>query len=564
MSLILDFVARSQQRIAEYGMDLAHQLRYNEPHWQTVKNIRELDAFNNFLLHEIQSLPALEVEKLQGIIADRHDLYNIPATDFLGYQTNALNVGEQFKGDDGEDGRDGRDGITPIIKVGNVTEGDTASVTQRGTTTEIFLDFVLPRGDDGDTIDFEIGEVTQGVFPSVSIDKSNPLLYKFNFQLAKGADGEDGAKGDSAYLYTAYANLPTGEGFSLTDTGQPYMALLPATTPISTPKVADFTGRWFRRIPNFAIGTVTTGDTAAVELVYDDGSDTWKFNFTLPKGSNDNSTTDIHNDLQGLQGGQAEPTKQYYHLTKEEYDQLKFLIYIPPTLTLDPLGVDITEVGSDYINSSLSVRVDVTQLENVKDGLIYFRRRQNGLLQEAVSEAVQLTKTELFNLSGTNKLSRTTPGAEVILEASIVDKKHLNTITKKTFVDFKYRVFWLAHPASEDLLTATTERIQQILDNIKASPVAGMQDSFLTSSPWNSTDVSLNPTTASLHYFYVIYPNAFGTAIITNQVAGYGNAMLTTSETEMYTNGTALSTYKITKAHNDAFAGPLSLMFKIQ
>lgn len=46
----------------------------------------------------------------------------------------------------------GIDGINPTISIGTVTKGDTASVTNVGTDTEAILDFVLPKGDKGDSI----------------------------------------------------------------------------------------------------------------------------------------------------------------------------------------------------------------------------------------------------------------------------------------------------------------------------------------------------------------------------------------------------------------------------
>lgn len=48
------------------------------------------------------------------------------------------------RGLQGETGADSRDGISPTITIGTVTQGDTPSVINRGTVSDVVLDFVLP------------------------------------------------------------------------------------------------------------------------------------------------------------------------------------------------------------------------------------------------------------------------------------------------------------------------------------------------------------------------------------------------------------------------------------
>ena len=52
-------------------------------------------------------------------------------------------------GTPGKDGADGAPGKAATIQVGTVTDGDTASVTNRGTENAAIFDFVLPRGQQG-------------------------------------------------------------------------------------------------------------------------------------------------------------------------------------------------------------------------------------------------------------------------------------------------------------------------------------------------------------------------------------------------------------------------------
>lgn len=53
-------------------------------------------------------------------------------------------------GINGTDGRDGVDGITPVLSIGTVVEGETASATLTGTTEQPVINLVLPRGPKGD------------------------------------------------------------------------------------------------------------------------------------------------------------------------------------------------------------------------------------------------------------------------------------------------------------------------------------------------------------------------------------------------------------------------------
>ncbi len=48
------------------------------------------------------------------------------------------------------DGIDGVDGVTPVISIGSVVEGETASATLTGTTEQPVINLVLPRGPKGD------------------------------------------------------------------------------------------------------------------------------------------------------------------------------------------------------------------------------------------------------------------------------------------------------------------------------------------------------------------------------------------------------------------------------
>ena len=58
--------------------------------------------------------------------------------------------GDGVDGINGIDGQDGADGITPVLSIGTVVEGETASATLTGTTEQPVINLVLPRGPKGD------------------------------------------------------------------------------------------------------------------------------------------------------------------------------------------------------------------------------------------------------------------------------------------------------------------------------------------------------------------------------------------------------------------------------
>ena len=64
--------------------------------------------------------------------------------------TDIIEVGEIIEVLDLDGGVQGLAGTAATIEVGNVTSGDTPSVTNVGTTTAAILDFVLEKGDQGE------------------------------------------------------------------------------------------------------------------------------------------------------------------------------------------------------------------------------------------------------------------------------------------------------------------------------------------------------------------------------------------------------------------------------
>ena len=168
------------------------------------------------------------------------------------------------KGDKGDTGATGANGVTPTLKVGSTTTGNAgtnAIVTMTDSNNVYTLNFVIPKGEKGDTgakgeagvkgqdgvkgadgitPTLRVGTVTTlaaGSNATVTMSENNNV-YTLNFGIPKGNKGDTGASGGS------------GE-----------------TTVVN---------------PTITIGTVTSGDTASATITGD--SPNYTLNLVLPKG----------------------------------------------------------------------------------------------------------------------------------------------------------------------------------------------------------------------------------------------------------------------------------------
>lgn len=94
-------------------------------------------------------------------------------------------------------GAKGEQGNAGTLTVGNVSQGEVASVTNVGTSDNAIFDFVLPQGEkgekgnDGDSATVSIGTVTEGETISVT-NVGTPYNAVLNFVLKRGEKGEQG------------------------------------------------------------------------------------------------------------------------------------------------------------------------------------------------------------------------------------------------------------------------------------------------------------------------------------------------------------------------------------
>ena len=113
----------------------------------------------------------------------------------------------------------GKDGISPTITIGEVTSGDSPSVTNSGTNSEAVFDFVLPKGEngtDGVSPTITVGSVTSGGTASVTNSGSESAVV-LDFVLPKGDAGADGKTISSIELIKDGTGAITGGTVKFTD-----------------------------------------------------------------------------------------------------------------------------------------------------------------------------------------------------------------------------------------------------------------------------------------------------------------------------------------------------------
>lgn len=186
-------------------------------------------------------------------------------------------------------GQKGDKGDAGTIHVGEVTQGETASVTNVGSSQDAVFNFVLPQGDDGDAATIQVGTVTSGESASVN-NRGTSSNAIFDFILPKGEKGDPGTGLTLLDSYETYAELvaahPTGQrgdAYFVGDEDDGVVYLWSTTdnqwTNVGTLKGAKGdTGN----AGTITIGTVTESNTMSVENV---GTSTAAIlNFGLKKG----------------------------------------------------------------------------------------------------------------------------------------------------------------------------------------------------------------------------------------------------------------------------------------
>ena len=257
------------------------------------------------------------------------------------------------KGDKGDTGATGADGITPTLKVGSTSTGNAgtnASVTMTDNNNVYTLNFVIPKGDKGDTgakgdagakgqdgakgadgitPTLKVGTVTTlaaGSNATVTMSKNNNE-YTLNFGIPKGNKGDIGASGGSGETTVVnptitIGTVTNGDTASATITGDSPNYTLNLVLPKGDKgDKGDAGAKGADGItPTIAVGTTTTGEAGTnAGVTMSKSGTTYTFNFTIPKGAKGDTGAA---GTKGDKGEKGDPFT-YSDFTSEQLTALK-------------------------------------------------------------------------------------------------------------------------------------------------------------------------------------------------------------------------------------------------
>ena len=260
------------------------------------------------------------------------------------------------KGDKGDTGATGANGVTPTLKVGSTTTGNAgtnASVTMTDNNNVYTLNFVIPKGEKGDTgakgaagakgqdgakgadgitPTLRVGTVTTlaaGSNATVTMSENNNV-YTLNFGIPKGNKGDTGASGGSGETTVinptiTIGTVTNGDTASATITGDSPNYTLNLVLPKGAKGDKGVKGDAGAKgadgvTPTIAVGTTTTGEAGTnANVTMSKSGTTYTFNFTIPKGVKGDTGAA---GTKGAKGDKGDPFT-YADFTSEQLAALK-------------------------------------------------------------------------------------------------------------------------------------------------------------------------------------------------------------------------------------------------
>ena len=257
------------------------------------------------------------------------------------------------KGEKGDTGATGANGITPTLKVGSTSTGNAgtnASVTMTDSNNVYTLNFVIPKGDKGDTgakgdagakgqdgakgadgitPTLKVGTVTTlaaGSNATVTMSKNNNE-YTLNFGIPKGNKGDTGASGGSGETTVVnptitIGTVTNGDTASATITGDSPNYTLNLVLPKGDKGAKGDAGTKGADgiTPTIAVGTTTTGEAGTnAGVTMSKSGTTYTFNFVIPKGAKGDTGAA---GADGAKGEKGDPFT-YADFTPEQLAALK-------------------------------------------------------------------------------------------------------------------------------------------------------------------------------------------------------------------------------------------------
>ena len=287
-------------------------------------------------------------EELKGAKGDKGDT---GATGAKGEKGDTGAKGD--KGEKGDTGATGANGITPTLKVGSTSTGNAgtnASVTMTDSNNVYTLNFVIPKGDKGDTgakgdagvkgqdgakgadgitPTLKVGTVTTlaaGSNATVTMSKNNNE-YTLNFGIPKGNKGDTGASGGSGETTVVnptitIGTVTNGDTASATITGDSPNYTLNLVLPKGDKGAKGDAGAKGADgiTPTIAVGTTTTGEAGTnAKVTMSKSGTTYTFNFVIPKGAKGDTGAA---GTKGAKGDKGDPFT-YADFTSEQLAALK-------------------------------------------------------------------------------------------------------------------------------------------------------------------------------------------------------------------------------------------------
>ena len=327
-------------------LDAAYQ------HSQT-DNVTDITEIEN----TISTYVTAHKEELKGDKGDKGDAGAKGDTGAKGDKGDTGAKGD--KGDKGDTGATGANGITPTLKVGSTSTGNAgtnASVTMTDVNNVYTLNFVIPKGEKGDTgAKGEAGVKGQdgakgadGITPTLKVGTVTTLAagsnatvtmsnnnneYTLNFGIPKGNKGDTGASGGSGETTVVnptitIGTVTNGDTASATITGDsPNYTLnlvLPKGAKGDKGDKGDAGVKGADGItPTIAVGTTTTGEAGTnAEVTMSKSGTTYTFNFVIPKGAKGDTGAAGTNGAKGEKGDKGDPFT-YADFTSEQLAALK-------------------------------------------------------------------------------------------------------------------------------------------------------------------------------------------------------------------------------------------------
>ena len=279
--------------------------------------------------------------ELKGDKGDKGDTGATGATGAKGDKGDTGAKGE--KGDKGDTGATGANGITPTLKVGSTSTGNAgtnASVTMTDNNNVYTLNFVIPKGEKGDTgakgdagvkgqdgakgadgitPTLRVGTVTTlaaGSNATVTMSENNNV-YTLNFGIPKGNKGDTGASGGSGETTVVnptitIGTVTSGDTANATITGDSPNYTLNLVLPKGAKGDKGVKGDAGAKgadgiTPTIAVGTTTTGEAGTnAEVTMSKSGTTYTFNFVIPKGAKGDTGAAGTNGAKGDKGDKGE------------------------------------------------------------------------------------------------------------------------------------------------------------------------------------------------------------------------------------------------------------------